>query len=129
MDEIEAIQAVIQTRTRAIAERNAEAAVAVLAPGIIAFEVAGPMQVPAAQARDIAVTQAWLDSFDGPPQVEIEDLAIHAAGDVAFCHSLNWLKGRMRDGREIDLRLRSTLGFRKIDGEWKVIHAHSSVPR
>jgi ketosteroid isomerase-like protein len=25
--------------------------------------------------------------------------------------------------------MRSTLGFRRIDGEWKVVHAHTSIPR
>ena len=129
MSEVDAIRRVIEDRVRALRDKDAAAAVAMLDADIVAFEVAGPLQVPAAQATDVAATQAWLDSFDGPPEVEIEELAIHADGSVAFCHSLNRLSGVMADGRKIDLRMRSTLGLRKVGGAWKIVHAHTSVPR
>jgi ketosteroid isomerase-like protein len=129
MSEVEAVRSVIDARIRAIGAKDAQAAVAMLDPEIVAFEVAGPPQVPAEQARDVAATQAWLDSFDGAPGVELQDLTIHADGDVAFCHSLNRLTRRMADGRTIDLVMRSTLGLRKRGGEWTIVHAHTSVPR
>ena len=129
MSEVDAIRRVIEDRVRALRDKDAAAAVAMLDPEIVAFEVAGPLQVPAAQATDVAGTQAWLDSFDGEPNVEIEELAIHMDGGVAFCHSLNRLSGSMADGRKIDLRMRSTLGLSKIGGAWKIVHAHTSVPR
>ncbi len=109
--------------------KDAAAAVAVLDRDIVAFEVAGPLQIPASQARDVAATQAWLDAFEGPPCVDAGELTIHAAGDVAFCHSINRLSGRMADGREINIEMRSTLGFRKKESEWTIVHAHTSVPR
>jgi ketosteroid isomerase-like protein len=129
MSETEAIRSVIEARIRAIAAKDAEGAVAMLDPQIVAFEVAGPPQIPAEQARDVAATQAWLDSFDGAPGVELQELTIHVDGDVGFCHSLNRLTGRMADGRNIDLVMRSTLGLRKRDGAWTIVHAHTSVPR
>jgi ketosteroid isomerase-like protein len=59
----------------------------------------------------------------------MEELSIHAEGAVAFCHSLNHLQGRRTDGQEIDVRMRSTLGLRKLDGEWKIVHGHTSLSR
>ena len=129
MNDVDAIRRVIEDRVRALRHKDAAAAVAMLDPDIVAFEVAGPLQVPAAQATDVAATQAWLDSFDGAPDVEIEELTIHADGSVAFCHSLNRLSGSMADGRKIDLRMRSTLGLRKVGEDWRIVHAHTSVPR
>lgn len=129
MSESEDVRAIVESRVRAMVDKDAAAAVSVLAPDVVAFEVAGPLQVSPAQATDVAATQAWLDAFDGSPRIEITELVIHAEGDVAFCHSLNRLSGRMIDGREIDLEMRSTLGFRRKAGAWSVVHAHTSVPR
>jgi ketosteroid isomerase-like protein len=96
---------------------------------MVAFEVAGPLQTPSTQATDDNLTQAWLDSFEDGPKVTMEELSIHAEGAVAFCHSLNHLQGRRTDGQEIDVRMRSTLGLRKLDGEWKIVHGHTSLSR
>ncbi len=123
------IEKLLETRIAALMRRDGAAANAVLDPRIVAFEVAGPLQLPAAQATDAGITQVWLDSFDSGPEVTIEDLSIHADGEVAFCHSLNRLQGRRMDGQEIDVTMRSTLGLKKLGGEWKIIHAHTSLPR
>ena len=96
---------------------------------MVAFEVAGPLQIPSTQATDDTLTQAWLDSFDDGPRVTMEELSVHTEGAVAFCHSLNRLQGRRTDGQEIDIRMRSTLGLRKLAGEWKILHGHTSLPR
>lgn len=124
----EAIRALIDARVAALEAGDGAAAVADLAPDIVAFEVAGPLITPSDQVLDVVAAEAWLQSFDGPIRVEIADLAIHVGGDVAFAHSLNRLVGS-QGGQPIDFWMRSTLGFRRIDGEWKVVHAHTSIPR
>ena len=129
MTDTEAIKALLETRINAMRQRDAAAANAALDPAVVAFEVAGPLQIPPAQAADSALTQAWLDTFGEGPQVTMEQLSIHSDGSVAFCHSLNRLQGKRTDGQEIDLTMRSTLGLRKLDGEWKIVHGHTSLPR
>jgi ketosteroid isomerase-like protein len=124
----EAIRALIDARVAALEAGDGAAAVADLAPDIVAFEVAGPLITPSDLVLDVVAAEAWLQSFDGPIRVEIADLAIHVGGDVAFAHSLNRLVGS-QGGQPIDFWMRSTLGFRRIDGEWKVVHAHTSIPR
>ena len=32
------------------------------------------------------------------------------------------------NGEETDVWVRATVGLRKIDGRWKIIHEHASVP-
>ena len=36
--------------------------------------------------------------------------------------------GTAISGHEVKLWYRQTLSFRKIDGEWKISHEHTSVP-
>ena len=38
------------------------------------------------------------------------------------------MTGEKITGELMDIWVRTTIGLRKIDGEWKVIHEHSSVP-
>ncbi|HEV7730794.1 MAG TPA: nuclear transport factor 2 family protein [Candidatus Binatia bacterium] len=49
-------------------------------------------------------------------------------GDVAFTRSLNRFGGTTADGTHDASWLCSTLCLRKIDGRWKLVHEHVSVP-
>ena len=128
MDDEAQIKALLEARIAAMAGKDGAAAVAMLDPGLVAFEMAGPLQVPAAQAADAAATQAWLDGFDGPVEVEMRDLRIETGGDVAFCHSLSRLRATGAEGRVVDIWMRSTFGLRRSDEGWRIVHAHTSVP-
>ena len=128
MDDEHLIRGVMEKRVAAIAARDASAAMAVLAPDLVVFELAGPLQICAAQATDVAAMQAWLDSWDGPIETEVSGLEVHVSGDVAFCHSLNRLRATRWGGHAVDFWMRSTLGLRRRDGEWKIVHGHTSVP-
>jgi len=128
MDDEDLIRGVIEARIAAMAAGDARAAVAMLAPDLAAFELVGPLRLPAAQATDAAAMQAWLESWEGPVETETSDLKIHVSGDVAFCHSLNRLRATRRGGQAVDFWMRSTLGLRKRGGAWTIVHGHTSVP-
>jgi ketosteroid isomerase-like protein len=129
MDEDEAgIRALIEERAAAIRDKDAARAVATLAPDVVAFELAPPLALGPDAARDEAGLTAWLSGWDGPVVIEIRELHVEAAGDVGWCRSLNRLHGTLKGGREVDMWIRSTLGFRKVAGAWKIAHGHSSVP-
>jgi len=123
-----AIRALIEARCEALRRKDGAAAVAVLAPDLVAFELPPPLQVPPETATDPAAAQAWLDGFDGPVETEIRDLVIQVGGDIAYSHSLNRLSATRKDGRAVAFWMRSTLGFRKRDGAWRIAHGHTSVP-
>jgi ketosteroid isomerase-like protein len=129
MSHIDEIKAIIDSRIEALGRRDAAAANAALDINLVAFEVAGPLKLPSAQATDPALTQAWLDSFDEGPTITMEALTICADAEVAFCHSLNRLQGKRVDGQNVDVTMRSTLGLSKREGEWKIVHGHTSFPR
>lgn len=123
-----AIRALIEQRVEAMRSRDARTAMAALTEDVVAFELAPPLRLGPDQARDADALQAWFAMFEGAVEVEIADLVIHADGDVAFCHSLNRMRATRVGGAEVDFWMRSTLGLRKIDGNWKIAHGHTSVP-
>jgi ketosteroid isomerase-like protein len=115
------IRAVIADRAAAMHDRDAERFVAHYAPQVVKFDLPPPLQLTGPQARDAEVLRAWFASHPGGPiSYDVRDLTVTAGGDVAFCHSLNHLAGA--------LWFRSTLGLRKIGGQWLVTHEHNSTP-
>ncbi|HEX8571458.1 MAG TPA: nuclear transport factor 2 family protein [Allosphingosinicella sp.] len=122
------IRALIDDRTAAMRDKDSARAVATLASDAVAFELAPPLALGPEAARDEAALSAWLDGWEGPVGIEIRELHIEAGGDVGWSRSLNRLHGRLKGGRDVDMWMRSTLGFRRIDGAWKIAHGHSSVP-
>jgi ketosteroid isomerase-like protein len=122
------IRALIEERMAAMRDRDSARAVATLADDIVAFELAPPLALGPAAARDEAGLAAWLAGWDGPVEIEIRDLHVEVSGDVGWSRSLNRLRGTLRGGRSVDMWMRSTLAFRKADGRWRIVHGHSSVP-
>ncbi len=59
---------------------------------------------------------------------EISDLTVVPSYDVAFCYGLHHVAGTTKTGQKIDMWWRATQGFRRIDGDWRIVHEHSSVP-
>jgi ketosteroid isomerase-like protein len=127
MSDEDEIRALLGERVAAMRDRDAARAVATLAPGVVGFELGPPLRLGEEQ-RDPAALEAWFAGWAGPVEIGLAELAIAVGGDVAYSHSLNRLRGTRTDGREVDFWMRSTLGFRKIDGAWKIAHGHSSVP-
>jgi ketosteroid isomerase-like protein len=66
--------------------------------------------------------------YAGPIAYEIRDLDVTTDGDLAFVHSVNHVKGTLASGHTTDLWLRWTACLRRIDGEWRIVHDHVSVP-
>jgi PhnB protein len=121
-----------EARIRAVLEDWADAlrakdAARVLSHGtsdMMHFSLAPPLVDAGTGANDL---QQWFDTWQGPIGYEFRDLRITAGDDVAFCHCLNRMTGTQA-GSKTDLWFRHTLCFRKIGGQWKIAHAHESVP-
>jgi ketosteroid isomerase-like protein len=121
------IRAVIEARIAAMRAKDAAAAVSCLAEDVVAFELAPPLALPAGTARDAEGFAAWLSGFE-EIDVEVRDLVIEADGSAGFAHALHHLTGMRVGGHKVSLWMRSTLCFRREGGEWRIAHAHTSVP-
>jgi ketosteroid isomerase-like protein len=122
------IRRVVLERAAAVAAKDAKAMVAHNAPDMIEYNLAPPLRQPSA-GDDVAPVEKWLATFEGPMSMEVHDLEVTADGSVAFCTSLNRLTATpLGQPESFSLWFRVTLGLRKIDGSWLVVHEHESVP-
>jgi len=66
--------------------------------------------------------------FNGPLKFEISDLSVAADEKMGFGHSIQHLTGTDTKGQPVDLTVRVTDVYRKIKGNWLIVHEHVSVP-
>jgi uncharacterized protein (TIGR02246 family) len=121
------IRALIDDWASALRAKDINRLIASYAPDVLTFDVVNPLQrkgLDAARKR----AQEWISSWQGPIECEIRELTITTGDDVAFSHNLSHFNGRQMDGGEIDMWIRATLCYRKVDGRWNVTHEHVSVP-
>ena len=121
------IRKLIDDRVAAVRAKDAEAASAVLADDVVAFEMVPPLALPPGAARDARSFGAWLAGFE-ELEVEVRDLHIEADDRLGFAHSLHHLTGTRVGGQKVSLWMRSTLCFRREGKDWKIAHGHTSVP-
>jgi uncharacterized protein (TIGR02246 family) len=77
-----------------------------------------------------AMAEGWFGSL-GEEQVGFswDELRTHVSGDVAHAHMFTRYAGLSADGEELRaLTNRMTWVLERRDGNWKVVHEHSSSP-
>ncbi|HVR47939.1 MAG TPA: nuclear transport factor 2 family protein [Candidatus Binatia bacterium] len=86
---------------------------------------------PPFQSRGIDAYMATWDLFfkcaDRPATFNFTDVNVTAGDDVAFATAVGHCT-TVNDGRRESLEFRLTMGLRKIDGRWTIVHEHHSVP-
>ncbi|RSM89409.1 DUF4440 domain-containing protein [Kibdelosporangium aridum] len=124
-----------ETRIRQIAAEmrdamvagDAEAIVGQYAPQMVKYDLAPPLRNVA--PLDAGALKTWFATFDGPVDYEIRDLEVVAGAEVAYTTSLHRLSATpLGSSESFDLWFRVTVCLRKIDGDWRVTHEHSSTP-
>lgn len=122
-----AIRALMDERIQAVIGKNAEAMVARLAPGVLAFDLIEPLQYTGAAAVQKRA-EDWIGGYEGPMNYEIRDLRVTAGDQAAFSYGLHHVSGTLKDGKKIDMFWRATQCWRCLGGQWLIVHEHSSVP-
>jgi ketosteroid isomerase-like protein len=121
------LRALIADRVKAVRDKDIDGLMAYHAAEVLTFDALNPLQyIGSDKVKERAAE--WFSWYRGPIGYEIRDLEITTGDSAAFCHYLYRVSGTMTNGREVDMWVRSTVCFRKIDGTWLVIHEHSSVP-
>lgn len=127
MDEVE-IRKVVEGKAAALRTGDVKALLAYFADEVVEFSLAPPLRQPH-DAQDPAPIERWLATFEEPPVREVTRLEIAVSGDVAFTTSLDSMTATPKGAPAgFTLWFRVTLGLRKIDGRWLVVHEHESVP-
>ena len=94
---------------------------------LFVFDVVPPRQYVGAAAyrKD---WEEFLNDIDGPINFEITDLAVMAEGNLGYSHSIQHVSGKNKKGDVLDLTVRVTDAYRKIEGHWLVTMENVSVP-
>ena len=117
----------IDNLVAAIRMMDIERVMSIYAPDIVSFDIEPPLQHVGAEAK----RRNWLNVFSAyqrPLAYEIRDLTVSVGNDVAFGHAFIRISGTLKNGNATDRWLRSTVCFRKIDGNWLIVHDQISAP-
>ncbi|MEU7790896.1 nuclear transport factor 2 family protein [Amycolatopsis sp. NPDC049159] len=119
--------ALIEARVAAVAAKDVEALVAQYAEDVTLFDAVGALRDRGRDAERARLAQ-WFGAYRTEIGMKIRDLEVVTGGDVGFAHYIYQVEGTMTDGTEVSMWVRSTVGFRRDDDGWKIVHEHSSVP-
>ena len=122
------IRELLRTFTRAVRNKNAAEAIAVLSDDVVAFDLAPPLRQGPDKARNPALLEEWFHTWKSSIESESHELEIAAAGDIAYAYGLQHMTGTKTDDEKVDLWYRTTACFRRENGHWRIIHMHNSVP-
>ena len=94
---------------------------------LVIFDIIPPRQYVGAKAfrKD---WEDFLTLFKGPLKYEINDLQVEADGTLGYSHSIQRVSGTDTKGQPVDLTWRDTAAYRKVGGNWVIVHEHGSVP-
>ena len=121
------IRDLLEDRARAFRTKDAGAVLALHASENVRFLLAPPLQYVSNEGGGREGLEKWFATFDGAIGYESREVHIVADDQVAYGHGLQRLHG-VQHRRPLDLWLRETLCFRRIEGAWKITHQHQSVP-
>jgi uncharacterized protein (TIGR02246 family) len=121
------IQSLVEEWADAVRRRDMAGVIANHSPDLVMFDVPPPFESVGLEAY----RKTW-DTFfawsSGLAVFDIDDLNVTAGEDVAFVVARMRCSGRDDDGSRTELRFRLTIGLRKMDGKWTIVHEHHSIP-
>jgi uncharacterized protein (TIGR02246 family) len=121
------VRKAVDSWIEAVQAQDVDRIVSHYAPDIVAFDAVAQLQF---KGKD-AYREHWkrcLALCPGPMVFEVHDVSIAAGDEVAFCHCLNRCGAAAENGEEKTSWMRGTIGYRRTDGKWLVVHEHWSAP-
>jgi ketosteroid isomerase-like protein len=124
-DEAE-IRALIASVGKAHHDKDAAAILAPHAQDSVVFNLAPPL---AHRGTNLPEKQTWLDTWDGPIELESRDFRIAVSGDLAFAYGFYRMGGKNKYApKPVEFWMRATLCLARNNDAWQIVHEHTSVP-
>ena len=117
----------IEEYAAAIRAKDLDGVMSIFSPDLVSFDLEPPLQHIGAEAKRKNWTSAFA-AYEGPLGYEVHNLSVTVSEGVAFAHSLNRISGTLKNGNNSAYWIRWTPCFRKIDGNWLIVHDQVSVP-
>lgn len=122
-----AVRRQLENLVDAVRTRDLERLDDIYAPGIVSFDVEPPLQHLGPEGKRANWERAFA-AIRPPIEYEVRDLSISVDGDLAFTHGLARLSGNLPNGQRGGFWVRATSCFQRVDGVWRIVHDHASVP-
>jgi uncharacterized protein (TIGR02246 family) len=126
-DDKAAIRQLIDEFNNALSKKDLNRMLANYASDVIVFDAKPPFHTKGA----IAWKHTWeacLPYFPDSFQVEIRDLNIIVGIDMAIAHYIFRIVVDDKSHDAAQTWMRATSCYKKLQGKWKVVHEHGSVP-
>lgn len=121
------IQALIERWAKAVREENRAGIRADHDPEMLMFDVPPPFLSRGLDAY-MATWEEFLSCSEKPVVFDFHDVKITAGNDVAFATAIGQCVSSNPKGKREELEFRLTMGLQKIDGRWRIMHEHHSLP-
>jgi uncharacterized protein (TIGR02246 family) len=121
------IRTLIDRWAKAVREEDRAAIRADHDPGILMFDVPPPFL---SRGLDdyMATWETFFRSSEKPVAFAFHDVQVTCGQDVAFATAIGRCVSICTGGKREPLEFRLTIGLRKIDGRWRFMHEHHSLP-
>lgn len=121
-----AILELIAEMAQARFNKDAAAIAAPYAKDAAIYNLAPPLEH---RGIDVAETQAWLETWEGPITVEPRGFHVTVSGDTAVAWGYMRMQGTKIDPpAKPNFWMRETLVLERRGGAWMIVHEHTSVP-
>ena len=121
------IQALIERWAKAVREENRTGIRADHDSEMLMFDVPPPFLSRGLDAY-MATWETFFARAEKPVAFDFHDVKITSGKDVAFATATGRCVDIDPKGKREELEFRLTMCLRKIDGRWRVLHEHHSLP-
>ncbi len=121
------IRALIEQWSKAVRDENRAAIRADHDADILMFDVPPPFLSRGLDAY-MATWDTFFASVEKPVSFAFHDVEVTCGADVAFATAAGRCVNIDTNGKREPLEFRLTMGLRKIDGKWRIMHEHHSLP-
>ncbi len=121
------IRKLIVSWEKAASAGDLDAIMSHYAPDVVAYDACVALQFKGIDAYR-KHWQMCLSMCSGPMSFKMHDVHIGTSDEIAFSHSLNQCGGTDKDGNQHLSWMRVSSAYRKINGQWRIVHEHFSAP-
>ena len=121
------IRELIEDWAKAVRAKDFDRILAHHSAEVLMFDVPPPLESKGIEAY----RETWDLFYSAQPDpiaFDIQRMDVVAGVDVAFVTALMRCAEKGQNGERIKLDFRLTIGLRKVNGRWIILHEHHSVP-
>jgi ketosteroid isomerase-like protein len=120
------IRQLLEDWANAVRKRDIEGILAHHSHDIVMYDVPVPFHSIGIEAY--RNTWEYFCKYTKPGVFDIQKLHIVAGEEVAFCYAIMKCEDKSNSEEYTELSFRLTVGLKKINSEWTIVHEHHSIP-